>query len=419
MVHYGILCPPVSGHLFPMSALANKLIERENKVTLVGLLDTEKTAREFGLNYHPVGIEEYPLGSIPKFMKQLGEMSEMPALIYTIREYEKAAKLNLQKLPTEIQKASVDALLIDQTLMEGGTIAEYLKIPYISVCNALMLNLEPGVPPPFLFWEHIDDWWAPIINQIMHSGFHLFGLGIQKIISDYRNKWNLARISFPNVWSSALAQISQQPEEFEFPRRELPDNFYFTGPFTNSITQKSASFPFEKINGKPLVYASMGTVQNKLIWIYEIIAEACKKLDIQLVISLGSSSFNSSLKLPTNTIVVDYAPQHKLLQKASLFVTHAGMNSTLESLSNGVPMVAIPITNDQPGVASRISWTHTGEVISLNNLNLKTLQSTIQKVLNDKSYRNNANKIKESINKTKGLDKAIEIIEKGVKLKIK
>jgi len=39
-------------------------------------------------------------------------------------------------------------------------------------------------------------------------------------------------------------------------------------------------------------------------------------------------------------------------------------------LSYGVPMVAIPITDDQPGVAARIAWTGVGELIKLSSLSV-------------------------------------------------
>ncbi len=53
---------------------------------------------------------------------------------------------------------------------------------------------------------------------------------------------------------------------------------------------------------------------------------------------------------------------------------------TLESLSNGVPMVAIPIANDQPGVAARIAWTETGEFVRLSRLSVPKLRTAIQQV---------------------------------------
>lgn len=64
------------------------------------------------------------------------------------------------------------------------------------------------------------------------------------------------------------------------------------------------------------------------------------------------------------SIVVEFAPQLELLKCAALCITHAGLNTALECLSNGLPMVAIPITNDQPGVAARSEWMGTGEMVS-------------------------------------------------------
>jgi UDP-glucoronosyl and UDP-glucosyl transferase len=45
--------------------------------------------------------------------------------------------------------------------------------------------------------------------------------------------------------------------------------------------------------------------------------------------------------LPGDPIVVPYAPQESLLSKASLFLTHAGLNSALESLGHGIPIVVL------------------------------------------------------------------------------
>lgn len=85
-------------------------------------------------------------------------------------------------------------------------------------------------------------------------------------------------------------------------------------------------FPFDKLNGKPLIYASMGTLQNRLQYVFEYIAEACAELEAQLVISLGGSAVPETLpKLHGTPLVVKFAPQLELLQKASLVITHAGL----------------------------------------------------------------------------------------------
>ncbi|OZH52616.1 glycosyl transferase family 1, partial [Hydrocoleum sp. CS-953] len=95
------------------------------------------------------------------------------------------------------------------------------------------------------------------------------------------------------------------------------------------------------MTGKPLIYASLGTLVNSQVDVFDKIATACEGLDAQLVISLGGSATPESLpNLPGNPLVVKYAPQLELLQKATLTITHAGMNTTLECLNNAVPMVA-------------------------------------------------------------------------------
>ena len=124
----------------------------------------------------------------------------------------------------------------------------------------------------------------------------------------------------------------------------------------------------------------MGTLQNRSLEIFQCIAEACDGLDAQLVISLGGGSSPELQSLPGSPLVVEYAPQLELLKKATLTITHAGLNTVLESLSEGVPLVAIPITNDQPGVAARLAWTGAGEVVPLSGLSVPRLRAAIQQV---------------------------------------
>jgi MGT family glycosyltransferase len=118
--------------------------------------------------------------------------------------------------------------------------------------------------------------------------------------------------------------------------------------------------------------------------------------------------------LPGNPLVVKYAPQLELLQEATLMITHAGMNTTMECLKNGVPMVAIPIANDQPGVAARIAWTGAGEFVPLSRLNVSRLRTAIQRVLTQDSYKQNALRLQQAMQKAGGVSRAADIIEQAV-----
>ncbi len=424
MTHFGIICPSSAGHLNPMTTLGHELKQRGHRVTLFGLLDAQFQTLAAGLDFCALGEILYPHGSVARELKHLGEMSEIDALLHTIHLSTKGVNFNLQELPGSVKATNVEVLLIDQSTFEGGTIAEFLKIPFITICNALVLNPDIGVPPPIIppfiptlnSWNYDSSWWGYLRNLVGYAELGLLGISLINAINKYRQQWNLPTyISvYDELWSK-LAQISQQPIEFEFPRKSLPYCFHFTGPWSNSACRKPIAFPYEKLTGQPLIYASFGTVQNRLMWLFHSIAEACVGINAQLVISLGSSENTESLpNLPGKPLIVKYAPQLELLERASLTITHAGMNTTLESLSNGVPMVAIPITNDQPGVAARIAWTGAGEVVPLSDLSIPKLRSAIKRVLTEDSYRQNAFRLQEAIRRSGGVSRAADIVEQVI-----
>ncbi|MFP4101266.1 glycosyltransferase [Coleofasciculus sp.] len=415
MTHFGIICPASAGHLNPMTTLGYELNKRGHRVTLFGILDAQLKTVAAGLDFWAIGESEYPLGTNAELFAQLGKLNGRPALQYTIHWIAKRTAMFFREAPDAIKAAGVEALLVDQVSPGGRTIAELLDIPFVTVCSALMLNRDYNLPPFFTHWSYNPAWWARLRNRLGYKLLDRLGRPIQNVVAEYRQKWNLPVNSSYGDAYSQLAQLSQQPAEFEFPRQHLPECFHFTGPYHNPASREPAPFPFEKLTGKPLIYASMGTLQNRLMHVFHQIAEACIGLDAQLVISLGGSASPESLpELPGSPLVVGYAPQLELLQKATLTITHAGMNTTLESLSNGVPMVAIPIANDQPGVAARIAWTGTGEFVPLARLSVSRLQGVIEQVLREDSYKQNAVRLKEAIRRAGGVNRAADIIEQVV-----
>lgn len=415
MAHIGILCPTLTGHLNPMIALGRELQRRSHRVNIVGFLDGEAKVQAAGLDFLAIGTLDFPLGSTRQSLNVLGEIRGITALRYSLELIKHATEILLDEAPAGLKTAGVDCLLVDQSLYGGSTIAQMLDRPFVTVCCALMLNPEPSVPTFFTGWGYHPTGWARWRNAV---GYQLLARlareNIQKI-EGYRRQRHLPPINYENDTYSQLAQICQQPTEFEFPRQSLPAHFHFTGPLTDVTSRELVAFPFDQLTGQPLIYASLGTLQNRLLWLFEAIAAACENLDTQLVIALGGGTSPESLPpLPGSPLVVGYAPQLDLLQKAALTITHAGMNTVLESLSNGVPMVAIPITNDQPGVATRIAWTGTGAVLSPKRLTVSKLRRKIRQVLTQSSYRHNALRLQQAIRAAGGTQTAADIIEQVI-----
>ena len=414
MTHFGVLCPPVPGHLNPMTSLGRELQRRGHRVTFLAILDVEAKVLSEGLNFYPIGQSNAPLGSSSQTLAQLGKLSGLAAVRFTSQLIQSQAAIVCHEVPDAIQAIGIEALLVDQFEPSGGSVAESLNLPFITICNALALNQEAGVPPPFYAWNYSTAWWAGLRNQL---GFYIvnriFAPTI-KYLAEYRRQHQLpVHRKFDDCFSS-LAQISQQPAEFDFPRTALPKCFHYTGTFLD-VGRAPVAFPFEQLTGQPLIYASMGTLQNRLQEIFHCIAAACAESEAQLVISLGGgNSIEQIQDLPGSPLVVEYAPQLELLALAKLTITHAGLNTVLESLSYGVPMVAIPITNDQPGVGARLTWTGAGEVVSLNTLSIPKLRDAVERVLTEDAYSNFATRLKESFTSS-GVIQAADIVEMAVR----
>lgn len=149
-----------------------------------------------------------------------------------------------------------------------------------------------------------------------------------------------------------------------------------------------------------------------------IVAALAKNKNLQLVLSVGDQVDPKQIgPVPSNAVIVKRAPQLELLKQTSVCITHAGLNTVLESLAQGVPQLAIPITYDQPGVAARIAHKQTGVVTSLDKLSADHLAFLVNQVLTDTTYRENARNLQKAIADANGLSVAADLIEESLGVK--
>ncbi len=415
MTHFGIICLGATGHLNTMFPLGRELQRRGHRITIFSGSNVQSKALEMGFEFRAIGESEFSPQRKAQVSKQQREKSGFAALRHSLETLKLRAAISLRDSPAAIKEAGVEALLVDLSAFEGGTIAERLNLPFVTVCCVLAFYQEECVPPVCTTWNYNPALWARLRHRAAYTLVNLVGKPIRDAISEYRKQWKLLPYSSNNDFFSKLAIISQHPAEFEFPRHELPPWFHFTGPFHDSTGRLQVDFPFEKLRGQPLIYPSLGTLQNRLKYVFRCIAEACVGLEAQLLISLGGGLEPEALpNLPGEPLVVKYAPQLELLKRATLTITHAGLNTTLESLSNGVPLVAIPIADDQPGVAARIAWTGAGECLPLPRLSVPKLRDAIRRVLTENSYKQNALRLQEAIRRAGRVCLAVDIIEQVV-----
>ena len=413
----GFVSMPLSGHLNPMTALARRLQSRGNEVVFFGVPDVEPFARAAGLDFVSYGEREYPVGSIEKVYGSVAKLHGFEVVRHSCEDLNPdLTRVTLDCLAEKLAMTGVEALVIDTIHFFIELVPLSMSIPYVHIWNVLHLDFS-GATPASLFSSPLDT--SP--EGLNRNAEDLQKMGailgpLAEIARSYAEKVGL-EIDWndPAATVSKLAVITQTPKQFDFPGIPWPAQFHYAGPFHDDEGRQPVIFPWDKLTDKPLIYASLGTLVNGLGDVYKHILKAIAPLeDVQVVLSVGKNIHPENLgPIPSNTTVVRSAPQIELLKRAALCITHAGLNTTLESLAHGVPMVAIPIGYDQPGVAARIAYHGTGEFIEVEELTTDCLRGLIVKVLQGPSYRERADYFRKVISKTRGLDVAADIIEQA------
>lgn len=417
----GFVSISVPGHMLPMTALARNLRARGHDVTIFGTPAAARIVHAAQLPFVPYAADTYSLEKVKSLVEELGRLEGQAALDFTFRKIADLSRASFEHLPQAFLDADIDALVLDEVQVGLGLIPMYLRIPYVHFSCALPLDFS-GKTPLFVFdWPQDNPTPKTLARnkEGLEQAMLKFEL-LRSVARDYAKQVGL-RVDWSDPFAtiSKLAWLTQMPKEFDFKGADWPSQFHYAGPAHDGSGRAPANFPWDRLTGEPLIYASMGTLQNGLEHVFTTIAEAVgERPGTQLVMSIGHNLDVSQIKsLPRNAIVVNNAPQIEILKKSTLCITHAGLNTALESLTQGVPMVAIPVTNDQPGVAARIACTKTGVFVpvsvSLGGLTVHLLSTLIDEVLANPKYRQAANGMKEVIAESYGLQRAADIVEKA------
>ncbi|MBR5536162.1 MAG: glucosyltransferase [Clostridia bacterium] len=300
------------------------------------------------------------------------------------------------KVCFEMEDIQPDCIVADSMALWGKAIALKLGIPFVSSTTT------------FAFNEHS----AKIMKQGIGDLFKML-ISIPKTtkqVKRLRDKGYPVKNVLDIIGSDDEAHtIVYTSSEFQPCSETFSDKFTFVGP---SI--RDAKDEIIKMRDK-LIYISMGTVNNDMMSFYKNCIRAFKDTPYQVIMSVGNIvSVDDFGKLPENISVFPYVDQIAVLKKADAFITHAGMNSVSEGLYFEVPLVMLPQTAEQKGVAERVG--ELGAGIRMDKQDVISLKSAVDKVLGDVTYKKNAEKISQGFKKASGAkgaaDKIIEVCGK-------
>lgn len=291
----------------------------------------------------------------------------------------------------EMARLRPDCIVADSMAVWGKAVALKLGIPFVSSTTTFAFNqhsakiMKQGVKELFSMLFSMGE----VNRQIKRLQAH--GYPIKSILDIISNDDQTDTIVYTSPQFQPCAET-------------FSEKYAFVGP---SI--RPAAGEVEKIRDK-LVYISMGTVNNAMLPLYQNCIAALKDTGCQVILSVGDQVDISRFgTLPEGIAVYPSVDQIAVLEKADVFVSHCGMNSVNESLYFGVPLVMLPKTSEQGGVAARVEQLGAG--IRLEKTTPRAIREAVSKVLKEPAYRENAARIAGGFKSCPGAKGAADKIE--------
>lgn len=206
------------------------------------------------------------------------------------------------------------------------------------------------------------------------------------------------------------------PRSFQVSEASFGEQFCFIG---SAITERRehAGFPLEELEGQQVLYISHGTVYNDRADFFNLCLNAFADTPWKVVMSIGDKVHPDQLgTIPDNFLVRSYVPQLDILKYAKLCITHGGMATIIESLSQAVPLVVIPqMTSDVMVNARRVEELGLGIMFDEKSLNAEQLRAGVERVSNDPTFYARAGVMQKDIEESGGYKRGADALQTLVK----
>lgn len=368
---------PVQSHIIPTLGIVEKLVKNGHQVDYINSTCFQDLIENSGAKLIPYVYFPDAKKNIDLWMYKVS--------------YDTAIKIGKE----------YDLILYEMADFIGQVLGEHLNKPTVRICSQ------------FAFNNHVK-------NKLINSNTKYIPFRKKKLARIWTKMFLSlnVRFTYNDYYDEITNNISKlnivlTSKTFQYQGDKFNNDFKFVGPI---IYNRHEHYDNEiinlKNNNKQIIYISLGSISSSMKFIKKCI-DAFANKDVCVIISLGNKTkFNSLENLPKNIFLFDWAPQLEILSKASLFISHAGMNSVNESLYFGVPLVVSPITNDQYIIADRIQELNLGTKIDMNTISSEDLYTISKETMNNQKINENLIKMKYEMQNAGGADLAVYNIEK-------
>lgn len=379
------------GHVNPTIGVVKELISRGEEVVYVCIEAYRERMEKTGAS-----VRTFDDGKFIKAFVSGGRnylLERINGLLLT-------ADIVIPSVLEQIEGEHFDYIIHDSMFGCGRLLAQILNLPAINSCTSFAQSKES-------FDQTLDSFYRNVPAEIVKPIDERY----QSLTAMVKEKYHVEIQSPYEVFCNpAPLTIVYTTREFQPDGEAFGPSYRFVGP-SISARWSHDDFDFTAIKGKNPFYISLGTVFNQAVDFYKLCFEAFGNADRPVVMSIGSRTSISDLGvIPEHFIVKNYVPQTEVLQHASLFITHGGMNSTHEGLYYGVPLVVIPQSADQPLIARQVANIGAGISLQMQGLTANQLREAAEQVLSGSSYKTAAANIGESFRKSGGYSQAADEI---------
>ena len=386
-------CIPAHGHTNPTLGVVRELVARGHQVWYYSYNTMREKIESAGAIF--VSCDGYDMEQklTPKDSVRVGK-----DLAFSTKILVDTTLALDDKVCADMEQLKPDCIVADSMAVWGKAVAMKRNIPFVSSTTTFAFNQHSAK----IMKQSIGELFKMVfsmpkitrqIKRLQDKGYP-----VKNILDIIQNDDNTHTV----VYTSP---------EFQPCSETFSDKYAFVGPSIRPATSK-----IEKKRDK-LIYISMGTVNNNMMALYKRCLAALADTDYQVIMSVGNLvSIEEFGVLPENISVFTHVDQIAVLQQADVFVSHCGMNSVSESLYFGVPLVMLPQTSEQGGVAERVLQLGAG--IKLDKSDAASILGAINKICADHSYAQNAAAISEGFQRCSGAkgaaDKILQVCESAV-----
>ncbi len=330
-----VVAIPEKGHLNPLLPTVRRLVERGHDVAIAAFGDVAPAFAGLPVACEALSADAPALERITRgreFAERLRDAAWLSRWVEALLV--DSAPAQVPVLEAALARTRPDVVVADPMSYAAAVACARAGVPWAGVST----SLNPVTPPS---WRTALTDTLARIDGPRRAIFADHGVDVPRFfVSDAESPWL-------NV---AFTVDAYAPRAAADNARVFSVGAPFSGDDVDS-RDAGVDFPFERLTpGAPRVYCSFGSQAFFQPRLFAAIFEAAARRGLQVVASAGDLVDDDAFRqaAPPDAIVVRSAPQLRVLPHVDAVVTHGGANSVVESLARGVPLVLLPLCNDQP-----------------------------------------------------------------------